>query len=141
MERYAPTLKDLAPRDICSRYIYKEIREGRGVDGKDYVYLDFRPEEINKYYSSRVFRLYLGIGNLSAATKCGRFKNHVFKMGNQQPRTFRNSKDKSVARVKGFGTKKQFGTRPTQTKRNSITPAVASLGTVSKIPSCSFAKY
>jgi len=46
-----PTLKDLAPRDICSRYIYKEIREGRGIGGKDYVYLDFRPEEINKYFA------------------------------------------------------------------------------------------
>ena len=42
MERYAPTLKDLAPRDIISRAILKEIREGKGVDGKDYVYLDLR---------------------------------------------------------------------------------------------------
>lgn len=49
MERYMPTLKDLAPRDICSRYIYQEIREGRGIGGKDYVYLDFRPDQINKY--------------------------------------------------------------------------------------------
>ena len=42
MERYAPTLVDLAPRDIVSRSIYLEIRDGRGVDGKDYVYLDVR---------------------------------------------------------------------------------------------------
>ena len=42
MERYAPTLKDLAPRDMISRCIYQEIREGRGIGGKDYVYLDFR---------------------------------------------------------------------------------------------------
>jgi succinate dehydrogenase / fumarate reductase flavoprotein subunit len=42
MERYAPTLKDLAPRDMISRHIYQEIREGRGIGGKDYVYLDFR---------------------------------------------------------------------------------------------------
>lgn len=42
MERYAPTLKDLAPRDMISRYIYQEIREGRGIGGKDYVHLDFR---------------------------------------------------------------------------------------------------
>ncbi len=42
MERYSPTLKDLAPRDICSRCVYQEIREGRGIGGKDYVYLDFR---------------------------------------------------------------------------------------------------
>ncbi len=40
MERYAPTIKDLAPRDMVSRSIYLEIREGRGVDGKDYVHLD-----------------------------------------------------------------------------------------------------
>ena len=40
MERYAPTMKDLAPRDMVSRFIYQEIREGRGIDGKDYVYLD-----------------------------------------------------------------------------------------------------
>jgi len=50
MARYMPTLKDLAPRDICSRCIYQEIREGRGVNGKDYVYLDFRPEVINRYF-------------------------------------------------------------------------------------------
>jgi succinate dehydrogenase / fumarate reductase flavoprotein subunit len=42
MERYAPTLKDLAPRDMVSRCIYQEIREGRGVKGQDYVYLDVR---------------------------------------------------------------------------------------------------
>ena len=42
MERYAPTLKDLAPRDIVSRAILREISEGKGIDGKDYVYLDLR---------------------------------------------------------------------------------------------------
>jgi succinate dehydrogenase / fumarate reductase flavoprotein subunit len=40
MERYAPTVKDLAPRDMVSRAIYQEIKEGRGVDGKDYVHID-----------------------------------------------------------------------------------------------------
>ena len=40
MERYAPTLKDLAPRDMTSRAIYQEIREGRGIDGKNFVHLD-----------------------------------------------------------------------------------------------------
>ncbi len=40
MERYAPTVKDLAPRDLVSQCIYKEIREGRGINGKDYVHLD-----------------------------------------------------------------------------------------------------
>ena len=40
MERYAPAIKDLAARDVVSRAILREIREGRGVDGKEYVHLD-----------------------------------------------------------------------------------------------------
>jgi succinate dehydrogenase / fumarate reductase flavoprotein subunit len=41
MERYAPTIKDLAPRDVVSRSIYQEIKEGRGLGPRgDYVYLD-----------------------------------------------------------------------------------------------------
>jgi succinate dehydrogenase / fumarate reductase, flavoprotein subunit len=41
MERYAPTIKDLAPRDIVARCMATEIREGRGGGpNKDYVYLD-----------------------------------------------------------------------------------------------------
>ena len=42
MERYAPRLMELAPRDMVSRAMYMEIREGRGIGGKDYVYLDLR---------------------------------------------------------------------------------------------------
>jgi succinate dehydrogenase / fumarate reductase flavoprotein subunit len=52
MEHYAPTMMDLAPRDMISRYMQQEINEGRGVGGKDYVYLDIRPETINKYKSA-----------------------------------------------------------------------------------------
>jgi succinate dehydrogenase / fumarate reductase flavoprotein subunit len=37
--RYAPTMQELAPRDMVSRFIVQEIAEGRGIDGKDYVYL------------------------------------------------------------------------------------------------------
>ncbi|GAB2546700.1 succinate dehydrogenase flavoprotein subunit [Brachybacterium huguangmaarense] len=41
MERYAPTLKDLAPRDVVARAMANEVREGRGVGPhKDYVLLD-----------------------------------------------------------------------------------------------------
>ena len=50
MERYSPTLKDLAPRDIISRAIYTEIREGRGINGKDFVYLDVTPKTVNYYF-------------------------------------------------------------------------------------------
>jgi succinate dehydrogenase / fumarate reductase flavoprotein subunit len=42
MERYAPTMKDLASRDVVSRSIYQEIAAGRGIDGKDFVHLDVR---------------------------------------------------------------------------------------------------
>ncbi|HET8867856.1 MAG TPA: FAD-binding protein, partial [Agrococcus sp.] len=41
MERYAPTIKDLAPRDIVARSMVQEVLEGRGAGPhKDYVYLD-----------------------------------------------------------------------------------------------------
>ena len=40
MERYAPVIKDLAPRDMISRCMLEEMRAGRGIDGKDYFHLD-----------------------------------------------------------------------------------------------------
>jgi succinate dehydrogenase / fumarate reductase flavoprotein subunit len=41
MERYAPTIKDLAPRDMVARAMANEVREGRGAGpNKDYVLLD-----------------------------------------------------------------------------------------------------
>jgi succinate dehydrogenase / fumarate reductase flavoprotein subunit len=52
MERYAPTMLDLAPRDMISRFMQMEINEGRGIGGKDFVYLDIRPATINRYQSA-----------------------------------------------------------------------------------------
>jgi succinate dehydrogenase / fumarate reductase flavoprotein subunit len=49
MERYAPTVKDLASRDVISRAMYLEIKAGNGINGKNYLYLDVRPETVNKY--------------------------------------------------------------------------------------------
>jgi len=49
METYAPTVKDLASRDIVSRAMYLEMRDGRGIGGNRYLYLDVRPETVNKY--------------------------------------------------------------------------------------------
>jgi succinate dehydrogenase / fumarate reductase flavoprotein subunit len=49
MEKYAPRVKDLASRDVISRSMYLEMREGRGIGGKRYIYLDMRPEVVNKY--------------------------------------------------------------------------------------------
>ena len=42
MERYAPRHMELAPRDMVSRAIHMEIRAGRGIGGKDFIYLDVR---------------------------------------------------------------------------------------------------
>lgn len=49
MERYAPHIKDLASRDVTSRAVHIEIKEGRGIQGRRYVYLDVRPETVNYY--------------------------------------------------------------------------------------------
>jgi succinate dehydrogenase / fumarate reductase flavoprotein subunit len=40
MERYAPVIKDLAPRDMVSRCMLEEIRAGKGIGGKDFLHLD-----------------------------------------------------------------------------------------------------
>ena len=66
MEKYAPSLKDLAPRDIISRAILEEIKIGNGVDGKDYVHLDLRglgKEVLNRKLPeiSSFVKTYLGI--------------------------------------------------------------------------------
>jgi succinate dehydrogenase / fumarate reductase flavoprotein subunit len=64
--RYAPTMKDLAPRDMVSRFIYEEIKAGRGIDGKDYVHLDLShlpPEVIDAKLPdvTDFARTYLGV--------------------------------------------------------------------------------
>ncbi len=50
MESYAPTIKDLASRDVVSRAIYLEVQRGKGINGKNYVHLDVRPETVNHYF-------------------------------------------------------------------------------------------
>ncbi len=52
MDRYAPTVKDLASRDVVSRAMYLEMQAGKGINGKNYMYLDVRPETVNKYAAS-----------------------------------------------------------------------------------------
>ncbi len=67
MERYAPTVKDLAPRDMVSRAILTEIREGRGIGAnKDYVHLDLThlpPEQIDAKLPdiTEFVRTYMGL--------------------------------------------------------------------------------
>ncbi|HLU35387.1 MAG TPA: succinate dehydrogenase flavoprotein subunit [Thermomicrobiales bacterium] len=64
--RYAPTMKDLAPRDMMSRFIWQEIHEGRGINGEDYVLLDIShlPPEVIEAKLPDVTdfaRVYLGV--------------------------------------------------------------------------------
>lgn len=66
MEKYAPTIKDLAPRDMVSRAILTEIGQGRGIDGKDFVHLDLThlgKEKIAEKLSdiTSFVRIYLGL--------------------------------------------------------------------------------
>ncbi len=49
METYAPTVKDLASRDVISRAMYLEMKAGRGINGKGYMNLDVTPEVVNHY--------------------------------------------------------------------------------------------
>lgn len=49
MNHYAPNIKDLASRDVVSRSMYLEIRDGRGINGQNYLLLDVRPETVNRY--------------------------------------------------------------------------------------------
>jgi succinate dehydrogenase / fumarate reductase flavoprotein subunit len=70
MERYAPTMKDLASRDVVSRSMYLEIAEGRGIGGKDYLHLDVRhlgAEVLNKKLPdmSGFIRTYFGLDPLT----------------------------------------------------------------------------
>ncbi|WP_261624405.1 succinate dehydrogenase flavoprotein subunit [Nesterenkonia marinintestina] len=67
MERYAPTIKDLAPRDIVARSMAEEVRQGRGAGpNKDYVLLDLthlEPEHIDSKLPdiTEFARTYLGV--------------------------------------------------------------------------------
>jgi succinate dehydrogenase / fumarate reductase, flavoprotein subunit len=67
MERYAPTIKDLAPRDIVARSMANEVRAGRGAGpNRDYVLLDLThlaPEHIDAKLPdiTEFARTYLGV--------------------------------------------------------------------------------
>ena len=66
-KRYAPTMADLAPRDMVSRFIYQEIKEGRGAGpNKDYVHLDlthipYEVQEAKLPDITEFIRVYLGV--------------------------------------------------------------------------------
>ncbi len=51
MERYAPSAKDLASRDVVSRAIYLETRAGRSIKNRGYMHLDVRPQTVNRYFA------------------------------------------------------------------------------------------
>ncbi len=74
MERYAPTVKDLAARDVVSRAILTELREGRGFEG-GYVHLDLthlgEEKILERLWEITSFvEIYLGIDPVHAAGEC-----------------------------------------------------------------------
>ena len=72
MERYAPTIKDLAPRDLVSRAMYLEIREGRGEGpDNDYLLLDLTHIDAEIIESrlpdiTEFARIYLGVDPIAS---------------------------------------------------------------------------
>jgi len=48
-EGNAPHAKELASRDVVSRAMYLEMKQGNGINGKRYLHLDVTPETVNKY--------------------------------------------------------------------------------------------
>ncbi|MDZ7703472.1 MAG: succinate dehydrogenase flavoprotein subunit [Trueperaceae bacterium] len=71
MERYAPSIKDLAPRDMVSRAMYLEIQNGNGVGpDKDYIHLDLTHIDDHIIESrlpdiTEFARIYLGVDPLN----------------------------------------------------------------------------
>jgi succinate dehydrogenase / fumarate reductase flavoprotein subunit len=70
LERYAPKLLELAPRDVISRAMYLEVREGRGIGGADYLHLDLThlsAEEIDEKLPdiTEFARVYQGVEPLT----------------------------------------------------------------------------
>ena len=107
MERYAPTVKDLAPRDMVSRAIFTEVKEGRGIDGKDFVHLDVThlpPEVVEEKLPdvTEFARIYLGVEPLTEgvpiqpdrALRDGRHPHQHRRTGRHRPR--RNAHPRAV---------------------------------------------
>ena len=101
MERYAPTIKDLAPRDMVSRSMVLEVREGRGAGPhKDYVYLDLThlpKEQIEEKLPdiTEFARTYLGVDPVTELVPV--FPTAHYAMGgiptNVNAEVLRNNKD------------------------------------------------
>lgn len=74
MEKYAPEMKELAPRDIVVRSIQREINEGRGsgMNGEEFIFLDLRKLGKERLMSKlpQVYNLAKDFANIDAAESC-----------------------------------------------------------------------
>ncbi len=72
MENYAPSAKELAPRDIVVRSIQTEIDKGRGIGGRDFVWLDLRGLGSDRLREKlpQVYKLAKDFANVDAAKDC-----------------------------------------------------------------------
>ncbi len=88
MERYAPKMKDLAPRDIVARAIETEIREGRGIMNPDHqiehVWIDLRhlPDYVHEVKLKEVASFFKTYANLDSRTQlCPVRPSNHYQMG------------------------------------------------------------
>ncbi len=72
MEEYAPSAKELAPRDIVVRCIQTEIEKGRGIGGGEFVWLDLTSLGSEKLMEKlpQVYKLAKDFANVDAAQDC-----------------------------------------------------------------------
>ncbi|MDO8727481.1 MAG: FAD-binding protein [Candidatus Methanoperedens sp.] len=72
MESYAPSAKELAPRDIVVRSIQTEIEKGRGISGGEFVWLDLTSLGSEKLMEKlpQVYKLAKDFANVDAAQDC-----------------------------------------------------------------------
>ena len=113
MERYAPKMKDLAPRDLVARAIVTEIREGRGVMNEDHhlehVWIDLThlPEYIHDVQLPEVTGFFRKFINIDAKTElCPVCPSNHYHMGGIPTNEFgevRKSADETVSGLFAVG--------------------------------------
>lgn len=119
MEKYAPVMKDLASRDVVSRSIYTEIREGRGCgpDG-DHVYLDLTHLPRSSWTpSSRTSPSSRGPTSASSPTRT--------RSRSSRPRTTPWAASRPTSRVRSFRTTPPSCRACTRPARWPVSPCTA----------------
>ncbi|MFH1090157.1 MAG: FAD-binding protein [Pseudomonadota bacterium] len=109
MERYAPKMKDLAPRDLVSRAIETEIREGRGIlnpdHGIEHVWIDLRhlSDYVHQVKLCEISRFFAKFANINPQTElCPVRPSNHYHMGGVPTDEFGQVQDASLETVPGL---------------------------------------